>query len=355
MKITAALSHSAQAPFALESVELDEPRSDEILVRIAASGVCHTDLTFKAQSQGPAVFGHEGAGMVEMVGDAVTGIRPGDRVVLSYRSCGQCRQCVGGARAYCSRTARLNLSGGRSDGSPTLSQNGTRLYGCFFGQSSFAQYALATADNAVVVDQSVDLALAAPLGCGFQTGAGAVLNVLTPQSDSQLTVFGTGGVGLAAVMAAKASGVQTIIAVDPVASRRAKAAELGATRTVDPVNDDVASIVRGSTHALDTTANAAVIATALGALRQRGTLVLVGLGTGRGSIDLDDLMLGGKMIRGCIEGDSDPHTFIPRLLDLHRQGEFPMEALVRTYPAHEVNQAVADAREGVAIKPVLLW
>jgi aryl-alcohol dehydrogenase len=355
VKITAALSHSAQSSFTLEGVELDEPRSDEILVQIAASGICHTDLTFKAQSQGRAVFGHEGAGVVQRVGDQVTGVRPGDRVVLSYRSCGECRQCVGGARAYCSRSGRLNMSGGRMDGSPTLSQNGTRLFGCFFGQSSFAQYALASADNAVVVDDSVDLALAAPLGCGFQTGAGAVLNVLVPQPDSQLAVFGTGGVGLAAVMAAKATGVQSIIAVDPVAARRAKAAELGATRTVDPSNEDVASIVRGSTHALDTTANAAVIATALGGLRQRGTLVLVGLGTGHGSINLDDLMLGGKVIRGCIEGDSDPHAFIPRLLDLHRQGLFPMEALVRTYPAHDINQAVADSRSGVSIKPVLLW
>jgi aryl-alcohol dehydrogenase len=355
VKITAALSHSARASFVLEDVELDQPRADEILVQIAASGICHTDLTFKAQSQGPAVFGHEGAGVVQQVGDQVTGVRPGDRVVLSYRSCGQCRQCAGGARAYCSRSATLNMSGGRLDGSPTLSKNGTRLFGCFFGQSSFAQYALASADNVVVVDHSVDLALAAPLGCGFQTGAGAVLNVMVPQPDSQLAVFGTGSVGLAAVMAAKATGVQSIIAVDPVAARRAKAAELGATRTVDPANEEVASIVRGSTHALDTTANATVIATALGALRQRGTLVLVGLGTGHGSLNLDDLMLGGKVIRGCIEGDSDPHVFIPQLLDLHRQGLFPMESLVRTYPARDIDQAVADARSGATIKPVLLW
>lgn len=355
MKITAALSQSAQSPFSLQEVELDGPRADEILVRIHATGVCHTDLTFKAQSRGPSIFGHEGAGVVEQVGAEVSGVRPGDHVVLSYRSCGACGQCLGGEPAYCSRMAKLNMSGGRADGSSTVSQNGTRVFGGFFGQSSFAQYALVAADNAVVVDPSVDLAVAAPLGCGFQTGAGAVLNVLQPQPDSQFVVFGAGGVGLAAVMAAKSAGVGTIIAVDPVASRRAKATELGATRTVDPAAEDVPSIVRGTTHALDTTANTEVIATAIGALRPRGTLVLVGLGAGHGSIDLDDVMLGGKVIRGCIEGDANPHTFIPELLDLHRRGRFPMESLVRTYPAQNINQAVEDSRSGATIKPVLLW
>ena len=355
MKITAALSGSAQSPFTLEEVDLDAPRADEILVRIHATGVCHTDLTFKAQSRGPAVFGHEGAGVVEQVGAEVSGIRPGDHVVLSYRSCGGCRKCLAGEPAYCSRMVKLNMSGGRADGSPTLSQNDTRLFGGFFGQSSFARYALVAADNAVVVDPSVDLAVAAPLGCGFQTGAGAVLNVLTPQTDSQFVVFGAGGVGLAAVMAAASAGVGSIIAVDPVAARRTKAAELGATRTIDPTAEDVAAAVRGTTHALDTTANTEVIDTAIGALRPRGTLVLVGLGAGRGTIDLDDVMLGGKVICGCIEGDADPHTFIPQLLDLHRQGRFPMESLVRTYPAPDINQAVADSRSGATIKPVLLW
>lgn len=355
MKITAALSRSADSPFALESVDLDEPRADEILVRIRASGICHTDLTFKSQSTGAAVFGHEGAGVVERIGADVSGVAVGDHVVLSYCSCGQCRQCRAGDPAYCSRLPKLNLAGSRADGSPTLSQDGAAVYGSFFGQSSFAQYALVSASSAVVVDPSVDLALAAPLGCGFQTGAGAVLNVLQPPEDSHFVVFGCGGVGLAAVMAAKAIGVGSIVAVDPLAERRVKAAELGATVTVDPMNDDVASTVRGATHALDTTANPQVIAGAVTSLRSRGTLVLVGMGAGRGSLDLDDLMFGGKVVRGCIEGDSNPKTFIPQLLDLYRRGLFPLESLVRTYPAHEINQAVADARDGVTVKPVLLW
>jgi aryl-alcohol dehydrogenase len=236
-----------------------------------------------------------------------------------------------------------------------LSQNGIRLFGSFFGQSSFAQYALAAEDNVVVVDPSVDLTVAAPLGCGFQTGAGAVLNVLTPEPNSRLVVFGAGGVGLAAVMAAKAVGVATIVVVDPVASRREKAAQLGATQTVDPTTEDVATVVRGATHALDTTALPDVVAMALSALEPRGMLVVVGLGARHVTIDVTDLLLNGKVIRGCIEGDANPSEFIPELLALHAQGRFPMDAVVRHYDAVDIETAVADSRSGSAIKPVLVW
>jgi aryl-alcohol dehydrogenase len=355
MKITAALSRSPDSPFTLESVELDEPRPDEVLVRVHATGLCHTDLTFKSRVRSAAVFGHEGAGVVEAVGARVTGIEPGDHVLLSYRSCGECAQCRTGHPSYCSRGALLNMSGGRADGTATLSQNGTRLFGSFFGQSSFAQHALAAADNIVVVDPSVDLTIAAPLGCGFQTGAGAVLRVLTPEPNSRLVVFGAGGVGLAAVMAAKAVGVEAVVVVDPVASRRDKAVELGATQTVDPTTEDVATAVRGATHALDTTGVPEVVATALGVLESRGTLVVVGLGPRHATIDVRDLMYSGKTIRGCAEGDANPSEFIPELLALHAQGRFPMEAIVRRYDAGDIEKAVADSRSGSAIKPVLVW
>ena len=355
MQITAALSRSPDSPFTLEPVDLDEPRPDEVLVRVQATGVCHTDLTFKSRVPGPAVLGHEGAGVVEAVGARVTGIQAGDHVLLSYRSCGECAQCRTGHPPYCSRGALLNMSGGRVDGTATLSQNGIRLFGSFFGQSSFAQYALAAADNVVVVDPSVDLTVAAPLGCGFQTGAGAVLKVLTPKSNSRLIVFGAGGVGLAAVMAAKAVGVEAVVVVDPVASRRAKAVELGASQTVDPTNEDVATVARGATHALDTTGLPEVVAAALSVLEPRGTLVVVGLGARHATIDIRDLMFGGKTIRGCAEGDASPAEFIPELLALHAQGRFPMEAIVSRYDAVDIEKAVADSRSGSAIKPVLVW
>jgi aryl-alcohol dehydrogenase len=355
MKITAAVSRSPDSRFTLESVDLDEPRPDEVLVRISATGLCHTDLSSKSRMPGPAVLGHEGAGVVEAVGAQVAGIAPGDHVLLSYRSCGECAHCRGGHRSYCSRSALLNSSGGRADGTATLSQNGIRLFGSFFGQSSFAQYTLAAADNVVVVDPSVDLTVATPLGCGFQTGAGAVLNVLSPEPNSRLAVFGAGGVGLAAVMAAKAVGVEAVTVVDPVASRRAKAVELGASQIVDPSSEDVAAAVQGATHALDTTGLGHVLAAALSALESRGILAVVGLGARHVTIDITDLLLNGKMIRGCIEGDANPTEFIPKLLTLHAQGKFPMDAIVRRYDARDIETAVADSRSGEAIKPVLVW
>ncbi len=157
-------------------------------------------------------------------------------------------------------------------------------------------------------------------------------------------------------MAAKAVGVANIVVVDPVASRREKAAQLGATQTVDPTTEDVTTVVRGATHALDTTALPDVVATALSALEPRGILVVVvGLGARHVTIDVTDLLLNGKVIRGCIEGDANPSEFIPELLALHAQGRFPMDAIVRHYDAVDIETAVADSRSGTAIKPVLVW
>ena len=234
------------------------------------------------------------------------------------------------------------------------------VYGSFFGQSSFASHALAYESNLVVVGDDVDLSVAAPLGCGVQTGAGAVLNVLRPAGDASLVVFGAGGVGLSAVMVAKAAGVGTIIAVDPVADRRRIATELGATATVDPASDDVVDAIRqltgaGATHALDTTAIGAVINQAIAALAALGTLALVGVGTPEVAIDVQSVIGGGKTIRGVIEGDAVAQQFVPRLLELHAEGRLPLEKLIRTYDFDDIDTAVADAASGATIKPVLVF
>ena len=234
MRIRAAISAGPAAPFEIADVELDEPRSDEVLVELRAVGVCHSDLTMKAvwpEAISPIVLGHEGAGVVVTVGADVTAVRPGDHVVLSYRSCGACPECAGGHRPYCRDFRTLNGTGSRPDGSATMRRNGSRVYGSYFGQSSFASHALAYESNVVVVGDEIDFGVAAPLGCGVQTGAGTVLNVLAPPPEASLVVFGTGGVGLSAVMAARASGVGTIIAVDPV--RAPPAARGGARREHD--------------------------------------------------------------------------------------------------------------------------
>lgn len=201
-----AISTGPAEPFQLREVTVDDPRDDEILVKIAATGICHTDLFFKSvipAEMGPCLLGHEGAGVVAAVGSAITDVRPGDHVVLSYRSCGRCAFCRDSHPAYCEQTAALNALGHRADGTPKLHSEGNSLLGNYFGQSSFAGYALAGRDNVVPVGNDVDLAVVAALGCGFQTGAGAVLNVLRPQPDSRLIVHGVGSVGFAALLAAE--------------------------------------------------------------------------------------------------------------------------------------------------------
>ncbi|GAA3357049.1 NAD(P)-dependent alcohol dehydrogenase [Saccharopolyspora gregorii] len=362
MQITAAVAPEPGAEFVLETVELDEPRADEILVRVTASGLCHTDLITKddPRRREPVVLGHESTGTVERVGAEITGIRPGDRVALSYRSCGACRRCAAGDRAYCARARRLNGSGRRPDGSPTLTWRGAPLGGSFFGQSGFATYALATADNAVVLPDAVDPLVAAPLGCGFQTGAGAVLNVLRPAPEDSLVIFGAGGVGLAALLAARAAGVRTTIAVDVLPERRALALRLGAGAALDPGADDLVARVReltggGATHALEATGLAPVFEQALAALGATGALTVVGLGAASARLDLRDLLHRGKTVRGCIEGDAVPQRFIPELLALHAAGRFPVAELVTAYAFADINRAVADQRAGRVLKPVLTW
>ena len=347
-------------PFTIESAVLDEPRADEVVVRIAAVGVCHTDLTHRhLTGPGPAVLGHEGAGVITAVGSDVTGFAPGDTVLMSLRTCGTCRHCSAGHPAYCTRAAALNYAGRRLDGSPTITVGGEPAYAGFFGQSSFASHALTSPSNLVRIAPDLDLAAAAPLGCGFQTGAGAVLDVLRPGPGSRMVVHGGGSVGLAAALAARTTGADQIVVVDPVEARRALAVELGCD-VVDPADGDPVELVRDvtrgrATHALDTTGRTEVIRGALTSLDSLGTLCLVALGPTEVTFDHLDLLTRGKSVRGCIEGDSTPKELIPRLITLWRAGQFPVDRLVTAYPFEDIEQAVADQRAGSIVKPVLTF
>ena len=328
MKIKAALSSGAQEPFEIADVELDEPRADEVLVKLTAAGVCHTDVATKAawpEAKSPIVLGHEGAGVVEAVGADVTAVRPGQHVLLSYRSCRSCPTCKAGHPTYCRDFSTLNLIGSRPDGSTTMCRDGSAVYGSFFGQSSFASHALAYESNVVAVERRhrSDRCRAARLRRADRRRRRA--QRITAQKRIALVVFGAGGVGLSALMVAGAAGVGTIIAVEPVASRRLLAAELGATATIDPGLDDVVDAIReltggGATHALDTTANGAVINQAIEALAPLGTLALVGVGAPDVQITVRNIIGGGKTIRGVVEGDAVPQQFLPRLLALHHEG-----------------------------------
>jgi aryl-alcohol dehydrogenase len=365
MQTRAAVVESQSQPFTMADVELEDPRDDEVLVRMVATGLCHTDITmgsFLPPEMFPNVFGHEGAGVVEQVGDGVRGLEPGDHVVMSFRSCRACAKCRAGLVGYCDQTLLLNYMGMRMDGSMPISRDGAPVFGSFFGQSSLAAHALAYADNCVKVDPKLDLTLVAPYGCGFQTGAGTVLNVLRPRTDDSLVVYGVGAVGLAAIAAAVAEGVESIVAADPLASRREVAARLGAT-AVDPTDTGEQTVVDrvkeltggGAAYAIDTTALPAVVKQAQQSLAARGTLVALGLGAEEYVLDAIDLLQGGKRVMSSIEGDADPQEMVPRLLAMRAAGTFPMDDLVTTYPADQVNQAVSDVTSGAVVKPVLLW
>ncbi|WP_327140491.1 NAD(P)-dependent alcohol dehydrogenase [Nocardia sp. NBC_01327] len=361
MDITAAVARGAQVPLALETITLEEPRADEVVVRIVATGVCHTDLVTKSvfPPELPIVLGHEGSGIVEQIGSAVTDVKVGDHVLLTYGSCGTCTQCTTGAPSYCEQFVMLNTSGGRTDFTSPLSIGGERVMGAFFGQSSFATHVLVGRRNVVVVDDDVDLVACAPFGCGVQTGAGAVANVMRPAPHESIVIFGAGGVGMSALLAARALGVENVVAVDLSAERLAVAKELGASTVIDGAAEDVVAQVQaatggGATFALDTTAANPVIANALLALAPRGTLVLVGLGEAAMEFEIGHLTGNGKAVRGCIEGSCDPQEFIPQLIAWHRAGKFPIEKISRQYPFSEINTAMHDAEIGATIKPILV-
>ena len=361
----AAVIRSGSHHFAIESVSLDDPRDDEVLVRIVATGLCHTDLIARDQVYPvphPVVLGHEGAGIVEKVGAQVSHVAPGDHVVLSFLSCGECPACKQQSPAYCHQLFGLCFGGARRDGSSAIRDaQGEALHGHFFGQSSFATRAIAHRRNVVKVRRDAPLELLGPLGCGLQTGAGAILNVFRPNKGQGVAVFGAGAVGLSAVMAARHVGAAPIIVVDVVPERLQLARELGADLAIDARQSSVVEQIRaasggGVDFSLEATGIAAVLRQAIDALGQQGVCGIVGATAPaeEASFNIADLMIGGKTIRGIVEGDSVPDELIPRLVDLYLAGEFPIDRLVQTYAFDAIDQAVADAESGAVIKPILM-
>jgi Zn-dependent alcohol dehydrogenase len=355
---TAAVLHEASAPFVIDTVEVEAPRADEVLVRIEASGICHSDLVVGGMAmpqQLPMVLGHEGAGIIESVGPEVTDLHPGDRVVLSYAWCGRCHNCLRDRMAYCTQSNALNLSGVRLDGSGGMRLGDTAVRARFCGQSSFATYALAVAHTVVRVPEDVPFEVLAPLGCGVQTGAGTVLNALQPEPGSSIAVFAAGSVGQSAIMAAKVAGCEEIIAVDPKPQRRELALALGATTAVDPA-DARAATRHGMDYAIDCIGKPDVVRAAIASLGSPGICATVGIQGMRTPIELDQAKLVGKgqTLRGVVEGDAVPRTFIPRLLELYRSGQLPVDRLVTTFPLQQINDAIAATRQGDVIKAVLV-
>ncbi len=363
MQIKAAVVRERSAPFVIETLELCEPRADELIVRVVASGMCQTDLHGRDgyfTSPYPAVYGHEGAGVVHAVGAAVQNFAPGDHVVMSYPWCGDCANCRQHRHNYCLDGRKLKMGGTRADGSTLLSKNGAPVYSAYFQQSSFGTFALTQARWAVKVRKDAPLELLGPLACSGQTGAGAVLNVIKPAPGDGIAVFGVGAVGLSALMAARISGCDPIVAVDVHEHRLALARELGATHIIDHKTcGDVVGEIRklaggGVRYAVETSALPEVFREAVESLLPGGTCIL--LGSARKGTDASfemPFLQQGRVVRGVVQGDSEPKEFIPKLVDFIVDGKFPIAKMIKFYDLADINLAAQESSAGIAIKPVL--
>ncbi|MDF3311085.1 NAD(P)-dependent alcohol dehydrogenase [Rhodococcus sp. T2V] len=365
MKVKAAVLEEYGNPLAIRDLELGEPQANEVQIKVVSCGVCHTDAVVRdgwLPTRPPVVLGHEGAGIVEKVGAGVAHLEPGDHVVASVSSCGTCQLCLSGHPTSCLESFGLNFMGGRPDQTSAFSDSvGAAVGSHFFGQSSFAEHAIVAARSLVKIPEDFPLELAGPLGCGIQTGAGSVLNVLKPDANGNFVVFGAGAVGLSALLAAVSSRVKTIVAVDVNDDRLALAKELGATHTINGSTEDSVARIReitqsGAQTALDTTGNAGVFQQMIESLAVAGHAGSVGASAAgtNGSVDLQGALARGIKISWIVEGDAVPQTFIPHLIALYRAGDFPFDRLIQTYPFEEINVAFADSESGKVIKPVVL-
>jgi aryl-alcohol dehydrogenase len=363
MQIKAAVVRQRSGPFAIEAVELCEPRPDEVIVRVVASGLCQTDLHGRDgyfDNPYPAVYGHEGAGIIHAVGSAVRGLAPGDHVVMSYPWCGTCANCRQQRQSYCVHGRGLKWNGTRADGSTLLAQNGVPIHSAFFQQSSFGTFALTQERYTVKVRNDAPLELLGPLACSGQTGAGAVLNVMRPQPGDSFAVFGVGAVGLSALIAAKIAGCDPIVAVDVHEPRLALARELGATHTINHSTcSDVVGEIRkiggsGVRYSLETAALPAVFREAIESLMPAGTCVLLGSARRGNEVSFEmPFLQQGRVVRGVVQGDSVPQQFIPALVDLIMAKKFPIERMITFYDFADINRAAQESSAGIAIKPVL--
>ncbi|MEK4131113.1 NAD(P)-dependent alcohol dehydrogenase [Solibacillus sp. FSL W8-0474] len=362
MKINAMLSYGAEE-FVQEEILLGEIDCDEVLVKIKAVGICHTDIASTKSIYPftyPVVLGHEGAGVVERVGSDVKHIIPGDHVVLIYSFCNSCENCLAGKPYICDEFYRLNTTGySKSHTKKRLTLKNGEEVSNFFGQSSFAEYSIVSQQSLVKIDKDVPLEYLGPLACGIMTGFGSVIEKLKPNGGDSIAVFGCGAVGLSAIIASKIIGCAEIIAIDVNDSKLEFAKKFGATKTINSLKQnliqEVQNIVsKGVHHVVESTGNPTIIQNALDITRLSGKVVVLsavkkGLEV---SVDFKSIQ-SERTLMGTIMGSVNPHTFIPRLIDWYKQGKLPLEELITFYKLEEINEAVNDLNEGKIVKAVL--
>jgi len=367
MKMKAAVLEQLNTPLVIEEVELDEPKDNEILVKIAAIGMCHSDIhCIKGDLSVPLpiVLGHEAAGTVEKVGRNVTGLQPGDKVVVTVAPyCGNCPACIMGVPSSCETDPQTAmLMGTMTDGTKRLKrQNGDEL-NHFMAQSSFAEYAVVERSATVKVPDDAPLDVVCMLGCGASTGIGAVINKARVQAGKSVAVFGCGGVGLAAILAAKLVGAHPIVAVDLLDSKLEMARELGATHLVnasreDPVTKIAVDCEGGVDYSFESIGNTAVMTQAFHSVYPRpgGMAVVLGLAPIGATFSIEAWRFMRELvITGCTVGSIRPQLDIPRYVNLFMEGKLPLDRLVSArYSLEQINEAVKDTLDGKVMRGVI--
>ena len=364
MKTLAAVINSPDEDYKFEELDLSDLHPDEVIVKMVASGICQSDEGVRDGSMAPlpVVLGHEGAGIIEKVGIGVKDFEVGDQVVMSFGYCTVCDSCRSGHPSSCDQYADLNITGGkRSDGTHRFNKKDGTPVSNFLNQGSFSTYTITNESSLIKVDQNADLRILAPLGCGLMTGFGTVVSALKPETGSSIAVFGTGAVGLGALMTAKIEGCSTIIAVDIVDSRLELAKELGATHTINSKTENLAERIaeitngKGVNFSIDTTGVSQVMLSSVQSLAKNG--VAVPLAVTQNTLEfkpLEELILGTRKLVGVNLGNVIPQLAVTKLVEYHNEGKFPFEKLIKYYKFEDINKAAADSNTGVTLKPVLI-
>ncbi len=366
MKIKAAILHETNTPFVIEALDLEPPGKGEVLIKVAASGVCQSDWHLRTGTTRhplPVVPGHEGAGVVESVGKGVARIKPGDHVILNWApSCGGCFYCLNDRPNLCSTFLEPMWMGTMLDGTPRLSKDGKPVYH-YSSLACFAEYAVVPQESCVPVKEAVPFTVGALIGCAVTTGVGAVLNTARVPAGSDVAIFGAGGVGLSIIMGARYAGANRIIAVDRFESKFEKAKDAGATNVLIAGPDTINEIRgltfgRGADYMFDTTGAPDVQERCLEAIRPGGTVVLAGLAPMGSTTNLPGSVITRqeKTVTGTYYGSADTARDFPLYADLYLNGKLPLDTLIsKTYSLEQVNEAFDDMLAGKLARGVIVF
>lgn len=357
----AAVCRKFGEPLVIEEVAIATPGPGEILVKLAACAICHSDIIFMDGGWGgelPAVYGHEAAGVVKSIGPGVEAMAPGDHVVVTLiRSCGHCHYCAGGAAVACETTFHLDRQSPLSSADGSVLTHGLRTGG-------FAEYVLVHDSQAVAIDKSIALDSASLLACGVLTGFGAVVNTAGVEAGSSVVVIGTGGVGLNSVQGARIIGAATIIAIDVSPDKLKTAQQFGATHTINAGEPDVAGQVRsltggrGADYVFVTVGSIVAINSAYALMGATGAVVLVGMPENgvMSEYEPGNIANQSQRILGSKMGSSRVRVDIPNLVSLYQQGRLKLDELISgRYPLEDINEAIASARGGEALRNVIVF